>query len=207
VTVEALVFDLFGVVAAFDNDIVYARLARHCADPDDAFRRLNGLMASRDVITGRLTLPDVHRRLVDAHGYTLGYPEFETAWLAPYSWPMPGMAGLLGALAGRRLVLLSNVDRYYFGVVRAMQPELARFDEVRLSCDLGLAKPDPEIFREASRAAGTDPSRCFLVDDSPANVDAARALGFRTHLFRDVAGLRTELAEAGVRPLASGSEI
>lgn len=200
--VDAIILDLFGVVISFDNDIVYHRLANHCADPQDAFERLNGLMAGHEVITGRLTLRQIHRRLVDAHGLSLNYPDFEVAWLTPYSGPMPGMTELIGALAEHySLLLLSNVDRYYWEVVRSNHPELNYFDKILLSCDLGLAKPEPEIFRRASRIASADSGRCLFVDDTAANVAAAAALGFKTHHFRTTAGFAGALREAGVKGL------
>ncbi|WP_162931313.1 HAD family hydrolase [Streptomyces sporangiiformans] len=192
--VEAFVFDLFGVIISFDNDIVPARLARHCTDPDEALQHLEGLMARPEIITGEVTLHQVHRRLVDVHGLALTYPQFEAAWLEPYSWPMPGMADLVKALSeNHRLVLLSNVDHYYWQVVQAMQPELQHFTELLVSCDLGYAKPAPEAFLCAGRAADADPERCLFVDDTQANVEAARALGFQTHWFRDVPGLHRTL--------------
>ena len=197
--IEAFVFDLFGVLISFDNDLVYRRLARHCATPEDAFARLDGLMAARDVITGKLSLPMIHAQLVETYGLTLSFSAFEHTWLEPYHEAMPGMAKLLEALSAHyRLVLLSNVDQYYWKVVRAMQPELACFDTLLVSCDLGLAKPDREIFQQAARAAGAAPANCYFVDDTQLNVDAAAALGFQTHRFRDAATLRQELATARI---------
>jgi HAD superfamily hydrolase (TIGR01509 family) len=198
-TKVALVFDLFGVITEFDNDVVYRRLARHCADPEGEFGRLTGLMARREIITGQVTLAQVHERLVAENGLRLGWREFEEAWLEPYSGPMPGIAALLAEVAKEhRLVLLSNVDGYYWPVVRAMQPELGYFDEVLLSCELGLAKPDAEIFHRASDAAGAAPGECFFVDDTLVNVEAARALGFQAHHFTGVAGLTEALTGLGV---------
>lgn len=198
--VEALILDLFGVIIAFDNDIVPARLARHCADPADARTRLAGLMARHEIITGVQTLREVHRRLVREHELTLSYSEFEAAWLEPYSWPMPGMADLTRSSAQEyRLVLLSNVDHYYWRVVQERHPELQYFSTLLVSCDTGVAKPEPEAFMRASRAAGADPARCLFADDTTANVEAAHALGFQTHLFRDVPGLRRRL-EASRQP-------
>lgn len=204
---EAFVLDLFGVIISFDNDIVYSRLARRCADPEGAVRNLDGLMAGHDVVTGQLSLRQVHRRLVDAYGLAMDYPQFEAAWLEPYSEPMPGMADLVTILSENyRLVLLSNVDPYYWEVVRAAHRELNCFDALLVSCDVGLAKPDLEMFRLASRAAGTDPGRCLFVDDTQANVDAARSLGFRTHRFRGVLDLRRELRLAKVRGFGCPSQ-
>ena len=198
--IEVLVFDLFGVIISFDDDLVTARLARNCADPADAFEHLHKLTARHDVITGASTLPRIHREVVDTYGLTLSYAEFEAAWLEPYSEALPGMAELVGALSGHyRLVLLSNIDRDYWQVVRRMHPELECFESLLVSCDLGMAKPDPEIFRHVSQLTGGEPSQCFFVDDTAANVDAARALGFHGHVFRTVPGLCTELRKAGAR--------
>ena len=196
--IEVLVFDLFGVIISFDDDLVTARLARNCADSADAFERLHKLTARHDVITGASTLPQVHREVVDAFGLTLSYPEFEAAWLEPYSEAIPGMADLVRALSEHyRLVLLSNIDRNYWQVVRGMHPELECFESLLVSCDLGMAKPDPGIYRQVCRLTGREPSQCFFVDDTAVNVDAARALGFHGHVFRTALELRSVLKQAG----------
>ena len=200
--IEVLVFDLFGVLISFDDDLVIARLARHCADPTDASERLHQLTARHDVVTGATPLPEVHRELVETHRLDLSYPEFEAAWLEPYHHPIPGMAELVEALSRHyRLVLLSNVDRDYWRLVRAMHPELEHFEFLLVSCDLGRAKPDPEVFWHVCQLTGTEPHQCFFVDDTARNVEAARALGFHGHVFRSVPELRTVLEQANARGL------
>jgi 2-haloacid dehalogenase len=193
-TVTTLVFDLFGVLISFDNEQVYARLAAHCENPKQAFTRMTGLMARKEIITGKRTLSEIHQELVDTHGMTLGFAAFQSAWLEPYHAPMVGMRELVADLSARyRLVLLSNIDGYYWSVVRDSQPELKHFSSLFLSFELGLAKPDPEIFRQVCERSQTRPERCYFVDDTRANVDAALALGFNAHWFRGVSGLIAEL--------------
>lgn len=188
--VEVLVFDLFGVVLAFDDDIVCGRIAPYCRDPRTSFDGIRALMSSYEVVTGRLGLRQIYDRLVECHGLSLDRAAFEAAWLAPYTWPMPGMSELLRALCRRyELVLLSNVDRHYWDVVRAGHPELGCFDSLLLSWELGLAKPEQEIFLRAIEAAGVDAFRCLFIDDSRANVETAQAMGFQTHWFRSMSGL------------------
>ena len=196
--IEVIILDLFGVLISFDDDLVVERLARHCDDPDGAFRRLHKLTASPDIITARMSLPRVHQRVVDAEGLKLSYAEFEAAWLEPYSEAIPGIAELVETLARRyRLVLLSNIDRDYWRVVRDLHPELDCFESLLVSCELGMAKPDPEIYRHVSRLTRVEPSRSLFVDDTEVNVDAARELGFHGHTFRSVADFREELRQAG----------
>jgi HAD superfamily hydrolase (TIGR01509 family) len=51
-------------------------------------------------------------------------------------------------------------------------------DTVALSSDIGVMKPGEAIFRTALERAGVAPGEAAFADDVPANVDAARALGF-----------------------------
>lgn len=198
--IEVIVFDLFGVLISFEDDIVTARLAPHCDDPDEAFGRLQKLTASHNIMTGASTLSELHRMVVDTEGLTLSYSDFRAAWMEPCHEAVPGMAELVSALSEHyRLVLLSNVDRDYWQVVRSLHRELDCFEALLVSCDLGMAKPDPEIFRHACRVTSTEPSQCFFVDDTALNVDAAQKLGFYGHTFRTVSGLGTVLRQADTK--------
>jgi HAD superfamily hydrolase (TIGR01509 family) len=66
-------------------------------------------------------------------------------------------------------------------------------DHVVNSARVGLAKPDPRIYRLAAELAGTAPERCLFVDDGEENVEAASALGMRAVHFREPADLERAL--------------
>ena len=201
-SVEALIFDLFGVMISFDNDIVYRRLAEHCADPHEAFRSLDGQMSGLNVITGRQSLAQTYDILRGTLGLKLSFEAFLVAWNTPYSASMPGMADLVERLAPHhKLVLLSNVDIDYWQVVRPLHPELDRFDALIISAEVGLAKPDPRIFEHACEVAGMEPARCLFIDDTPNNVRGALKAGLQGHVFRSVPALEAELRQRGVAGL------
>src|SRR5918995_6067194 len=85
----------------------------------------------------------------------------------------------LDELAGRgvKLGVVSNFEPWLEDVL-ALQGVDHLFAAVAISGKLGVAKPDPEIFRWAIREAGADPAATLHVGDQPANdVDAARAVG------------------------------
>jgi 2-haloacid dehalogenase len=96
--------------------------------------------------------------------------------------------------------VLSNAsaETWPFAVERF--PFLDRFDGVLLSGEVGLAKPDPEIFHGLCRRFDLRPESTLFIDDKAANVDAARRLGFTAHHFRDAGSLRTELVALGLLP-------
>lgn len=105
------------------------------------------------------------------------------------------MKALLCSLASSyRLVLLSNVDRYYWEVIRHNYAELDSFSTYLLSWEQGVAKPEPEAFRRAIAASHTEASRCFFVDDKAENIEAAQRLGIFGYLFTGVAMLQQALA-------------
>ena len=45
---------------------------------------------------------------------------------------------------------------------------------------MGLAKPDPEIFREVLRQENLDPQTAIFVDDNDTNIRTASQLGLHT---------------------------
>jgi epoxide hydrolase-like predicted phosphatase len=83
--------------------------------------------------------------------------------------------------AGIRTGLVSNsmgAGRYD----RATFPEL--FDGVVISGDVGMHKPQPEIFLLGAERAGVAPEQCVFVDDLRENCDGAEAVGMTAVLHR-----------------------
>ena len=52
-----------------------------------------------------------------------------------------------------------------------------------VSCEEGVVKPEPEIYRRLLGRYGLDPAQTLFIDDRPANIAAAAALGIRGQLF------------------------
>ncbi len=103
--------------------------------------------------------------------------------------------------AGVRTGLLSNSwGRATYD--RARFAEL--FDVVVVSGELGVRKPEPEIYAVAAERMGKAPQELVFVDDLPGNLKPARALGMATVVHRDAAATVAELeALLGVR-IAAG---
>ena len=93
---------------------------------------------------------------------------------------------------GLRTGLLSNswsTDHYD----RELLAEL--FDDVVISADVGLHKPQPEIYRLAAERLGVEPERCLFVDDLRENCEGAEATGMTPIRFRDRAETIAKLTE------------
>jgi len=85
--------------------------------------------------------------------------------------------------------------RYKTGVISNAWPGLRAylvshkldeiFDTLVISAEVGVMKPDEKIYRLALENAGVQAVEAVFVDDAPANVEAADALGMHGLLFRD----------------------
>ena len=85
--------------------------------------------------------------------------------------------------AGGRTALLSNSGPEVMARVRTDHPLEARFDAVVISCEVGLAKPDPRIFRLCLERLGLPAGAALFVDDRADNVEAAAGVGLQTLRF------------------------
>jgi 2-haloacid dehalogenase len=125
---------------------------------------------------------------------------YHQRWPQTVRGPIDGTGEVLDELqaAGVPTYVLSNASAETWPHAVERFPFLGSFDGVLLSGEVGVAKPDPEIFDELCRRFGLRPEATIFIDDKAANVDAARALGFAGHHFSDAAGLRAELVRLGL---------
>ena len=114
--------------------------------------------------------------------------------------PVPGSEGLVRDVlaAGVRALGLTNWSAETFCHASAAAPAIALLERVLVSGEVGIAKPDPEIFTLLATRFDLDPQRTVFTDDSSINVEAARAAGYVGLLFDDADGVRRELRARGV---------
>jgi HAD superfamily hydrolase (TIGR01509 family) len=91
----------------------------------------------------------------------------------------PGARKLLAgvAAAGLPRALVTGSERGFMDVVLARTG--LRFDALVCADDVSVTKPDPEPYLLAAKLLGTEPGRCFALEDSPNGVASAEAAGCR----------------------------
>ncbi|MEO6638219.1 MAG: HAD-IA family hydrolase [Ginsengibacter sp.] len=70
------------------------------------------------------------------------------------------------------------------------------FDAFVSSCEVGMRKPDPGIFRLALGIAQAEPHECLYFDDRPMLVEAARKEGIHAHHHESFEGTKRIIEEA-----------
>ena len=143
-----------------------------------------------DAETGRITQEEFERRLAAALSDGLAQPldpvDLGLRLFASLR-PDPAMRSAVAAARtqGFHTVMVSNT----WGPIRSEQAQRIDdlFDDVVRSDEVGVRKPDPEIYLIAAARAVAAPEACVFVDDIPVNVEGARAVGMAGVLHRHAA--------------------
>ena len=100
--------------------------------------------------------------------------------------------------AGYRLYVLSNWPAEKFALVRPQYPFFEWFDDLIISGEVGIAKPDKAIFHLLLERARRPADECLFIDDHDGNIRVASELGFQTILFQSPQQLESELNRLGI---------
>ncbi|MBW4061549.1 HAD-IA family hydrolase [Candidatus Saccharibacteria bacterium] len=102
--------------------------------------------------------------------------------------------------AGYKTGLLSNLapeTPWDEGMRAAGVPN--HFDVVMLSGDVGLAKPDPNLYRLFAGQLGVDTHELIFTDDRQASLAGVEFIGVRPIVFENLAQLKAQLTKLGVK--------
>jgi len=212
---KAAIFDVDGVLLASPHERAWREALAGFADPDLFTTALyQSDVAGKPRLSGaRATLvalgvADAERQAVRyagrkqkrleeliAEGSVTAFPDalrFVQA-VAALGWPMAVASSSKNANGMLRSIRLNS-----------RQSLLDVFGANVCGRDLPKGKPDPAIFLLAAKELGIEPAHCFVAEDAPAGVEAARgggmsALGVARH--SDAALLRTAGADLVVTSL------
>jgi HAD superfamily hydrolase (TIGR01509 family) len=179
--IEAVVFDLDGIL--IDSEHVWDEVRQQLAEErggrwsDSASRDMMGMSSRewsrymRDVV-GLDEAPEqisaeVVLRLEERYRRELPL--------------IPGAEQVVEQLAAHwPLGLASSSNRELIDLVLE-ESSLGRFFQATVSSEeVARGKPSPDVYLEAARRLGADPSRCAAVEDSENGIHAAKAAGMRT---------------------------
>jgi len=99
--------------------------------------------------------------------------------------------------AGVPLFCLTNFGDELFQQFRKEHAIFDLFEDIVVSGEERIAKPDPRIYEIVEQRSGRAGEALFFTDDNLTNVEAAKARGWDAHLFTDAEALEAQLVDAG----------
>ena len=85
--------------------------------------------------------------------------------------------------AGKRVGLISNLQRDLGEALKSRTQKLSNFDQVTLSYEIHAVKPEPAIYEHCLEGLATPPEQTLFLDDRIENVHGAELLGIRAMQF------------------------
>lgn len=204
--IKHAVFDIGGVLLAYDVELPYRRLI-----PDEAKRK----WFLSEVCTAEWNIEqDRGRSWSDAEAVLIEqYPEEETLirafrqnWRETITHAQQDTVDTMLSMIERGIdvTLLSNWSHDTFEEIREHHEFLNKPRAATISGSIGMIKPDPEIFEYHSVEHGCRPEDSLFIDDNAANIATARGLGWHAIHYIDQATLERELGNYEFPALQTG---
>lgn len=192
----AIVFDFGGVLLEWDPFLLYGKFFNN--DPHAVNRFLDEIGFAEwnlEQDKGRpfaLAVAE-HSRKFPQYAHLI--KAYQDLWEESIVGAIQPTVEILGVLKqkGYRLYGLSNWSAETLPRIRPRYEFLEWFDTIVLSGEVKLAKPDPRIFHVFLERVQRSAEECLFIDDSEANISAARQIGFQTIQFESPLQLREEL--------------
>lgn len=198
--IKTVLFDLGNVVVPFDIKRAYSQMAERCdCTPEEVAARIRATKLVTPFERGEIETEPFIRELSTALKLELTYQNFCEWWNGIFlPEPLVSEALLETLRNGHRLLALSNTNPIHFPMLLEAYPLLRHFDGYVLSYQVGAAKPEAKIYREAIARAQCNPEECFFTDDLAVNIEAARSHGMDAVQFFSEEQLVAELRQRGV---------
>lgn len=179
--IKAIIFDYFGVIC--DDD--YWRQIKSHSNVKDSFDRLK-----RAVNTGEMPWVDFIKEMADK---TSESPQtLQSKYEAQRINPQ--LIGYISSLhESYKIALLTNVSHGFLEPLLESLHLEGYFDEIVMSSRVGMIKPDPRLFMHLLDKLKVKPAEAVFIDDKVINVEAARQLGIKAIVYKNLQQLKVEL--------------
>ena len=178
-TGKLVLFDLGGVLVEYDHQKTLAELAAIYKFTFEQVRQLTSGDISRQLGTGELGANAFYQLLVEESGAFSEYARYFEAFTAGMARDQSALAYALSLThrADVQVGIISNTNEAHAEWLRANLHEFQHFYPVILSNEVGLVKPDPQIYWQALAPYQIEPHQAIFVDDLVENVRGAEAVG------------------------------
>ncbi len=196
---EVLLFDVLGVLAEDSKIITKAVLEAINMTNDELWGFWVKSPAVREFDSGRISGQVFAERLMSE----MDHPATPEAFLELFGKWISGLYEGTEELLSRipstyKKACLSNTNEILWPPVRDEYGLGGMLDAYYLSHEMGMLKPDKEIFEYVVNDLGIPAERIIFFDDLELNVAAAKQAGLQAFVTRGIVELESELGQLGV---------
>jgi glucose-1-phosphatase len=198
--IRAIIFDIGRVLIRVDVARAMTGLSAGLSlSPSELWAAIEKDPRWPDWQQGRISSLDWYLHLSKRLGSSLTFEQFRAAWNRALDPEPIQNHGLFEDLSRRyRLCVLSNTDPIHVAHMESTYDFFRLFPARVYSCNSGVSKPNPLIYRKALQACKARADQAVYIDDILPYVDAARSLGMIGIHYASPDQLTGELVRAGI---------
>lgn len=191
-TVKNIIFDLGGVILSIDYSLTLKAFSElGIKDPEAQFTQLKQTPLFDDYETGRISSDEFRNGLRVHIPSTISDDQLDKAWNTMLLDLPVERIRLLERLGKEfRIFLLSNTNEIHIQEFHRRLgewfdiPDLGHlFERVHYSYEMGMRKPDPEIFEAVINQNDLAAAETLFIDDSPQHIAGAKSVGLQAHFL------------------------
>ncbi len=184
--IKNIIFDLGGVILDIDYNLtVKAFEGIGIPNFKEQYSKMSQSNLFDNIETGKISPVEFRDLIREVAQKTISDAEIDTAWNALIlHLPQYRIEILKNLQINYRLFLLSNTNKIHYddysevikreNGIKGLKP---LFEKTYLSHEMGLRKPDPEIFQVVLSENNLVPKETLFIDDSPQHIASAKTLG------------------------------
>jgi len=193
--IKAIIFDFGNVLLEWNPRYLYRRYFQNEDAMEQFLREVNFMDWNLQQDKGRPFAEGVAALSKEFPHYSDLIQAYHDNWKDSIGDSLLGTIEIIKLLkkAGYLLYGLSNWSAETFPIAREKYDFFDLLDEIIISGEVGLVKPEPEIFELTLKRIGRPANECLFIDDALANVEQAQRMGFATIHFQSPQQLENEL--------------
>ena len=190
---DAVIFDLGGVIINLDYNLTIRSFEElGMKNFKEVYSQLAQSTLFDDYETGRISSQHFVNKLLDHVPPGTSPNRIVAAWNAMILDVPKDKPTMLKALNSQKpIFLLSNTNEIHMQKVHRAWNNASseilqnHFAKIYLSYEMGMRKPDVEIFHKVCEEQGLIPERTLFIDDSPQHIEGAKLAGLQTFLLKE----------------------
>jgi 2-haloacid dehalogenase len=192
---KAIIFDFGNVLSLWDPHQVYKGFFPNDQAIDAFLKEINFSTWNLEQDKGRSFADGVAVLSTQFPHYAHLIQAYNERWEDSIIGSIEGSIELVYKLKRAKypLYLLSNFSSEKFSLMQQRHDYLKLFDDIIISGEHNLVKPDPAIYYLTLKRIKRPAHECVFIDDSLPNIETARSLGFETIHFQSPLQLEADL--------------
>ena len=190
--IKNIVFDLGGVILNIDHEATIQAFEKlGVTNIRSIYSSLSQDSVFDELEKGMISPSEFRDRIRSKAGLNIPDGQFDEAWNAILQdFPKERIALLTQLKKQYRIFLLSNTNIIHFEkynrdfILQFGMGLKEIFEKAYLSFEMGMRKPDTEIFSFVLKDACLSPQETLFLDDSSRHIASAEKLGIRAHLIQ-----------------------